>query len=420
MTKTFLASTLAMVLLGGCLTEEEPDLGTNQGASFEEWRAQLGREPGTGKYVVDWDIVLDESELFEHWSQYQQGALAIYRINGVDIKWSDAQKINLTYCIGSTFGGNTAAVLQAMQGATEGGWELFGNVNFVHVASQDGAGCTASNPNVLFDVNQVNSGGQYLARAFFPNDARANRNVLVDITAFNPQNTGGIPLTNIMIHELGHTLGFRHEHIRTDQGRTVACPEGTEYRGITPYDVVSTMHYPQCGSPNNTLALSQRDKEGVALIYGAPIVNMPPVASVQSPQNNSTVGPSFMVDAMVTDGNNNLTKVELFIDGQIYGAPMTTAPFVFQVTNLALGPHQLKITATDGSGAKVDQIVNVTVQANGGDGSGSGSGTGNGNGTGTGGGDGSQDVTGGCNTGGGSAGILFGLGLLGLAIRRRR
>ena len=416
MTKTLLAATLATALLGGCLTEDQTDYGTNQGDSFEEWRGKLGREPGTGKYIVDWDIVLDESELFDHWSQYQQGALAIYRLNGVDIKWNDTQKLNLTYCFGSTFGGNLTAIKAAMQGATQAGWEMFGNVKFVHVPAQDGAGCNAQNPNVVFDINQVDSGGQYLARAFFPNDARADRNVLFDVTAFGNIG-GGITLTNIMIHELGHVLGFRHEHIRTDQGRTVQCPEGTDYRGVTPYDQVSTMHYPQCGSPNNTLALSTRDKEGIALVYGAPLVNMPPVASIQQPANNSTVAPDFMVDAMVTDGNNNLSKVELFIDGQLYGQPLTTAPFVFQVTQLATGPHELKITATDGSGAKTDQIVFVTVQANGGGGNGGGGGGGTGGGTG--GGD-PADVTGGCSTGGGSAGILFGLGLLGLAIRRRR
>jgi hypothetical protein len=40
----------------------------------------------------------------------------------------------------------------------------------LRVTAQD-ANCTASNPNVVFDVNPVNVGGQYLARAFFPNNA---------------------------------------------------------------------------------------------------------------------------------------------------------------------------------------------------------------------------------------------------------
>ena len=414
MNKLLLASTLSASLLGCAV--EEPTYGTNQGDSFEVWKSKLAREPGTGKYILDWDIVIgDEGRLFEHWSQYQQGALAIYRINGTDIKWNDTQKLNLTYCIGTSFGANKQKIIDAMNAATTNGWERFANVNFVYVPAQD-ATCNAQNTNVLFDVNQVNSGGQYLARAFFPNDARADRNVLVDPASFDPAQTGNIPLGNILTHELGHTLGFRHEHIRTDQGRTVACPEDTNYRGVTDYDVVSTMHYPQCGSPNNTLALSAKDQTGVATVYGAPGSNAAPVAQVLQPTNGSTVGPNFDLEAMVVD--TNLQKVELVIDGVITGAPLTAPPFIFMVTNLSVGPHSLKVKATDVAGLTTDAVVvNVTVAANGG---GNGTGTGGGNGNGTGGGDGSTDVTGGCNTGGGTAGLLFAFGLLGLAVRRRR
>ena len=222
-------------------------------------------------------------------------------------------------------------------------------------------------------------------------------------------------LVNILTHELGHTLGFRHEHIRTDQGRAVQCPEDTNYRGVTDYDAVSTMHYPQCGSPNNTLALSPKDQTGVAAVYGPAAGNAAPVANVLSPTNGSTVGPNFDLEAMVAD--TNIQKVELMIDGAIVGAPLTAPPFIFMVTNLSLGEHNLKVKATDTGGLVTEALqVNVNVTANGGNGTG-GNGTGGTGGTG----EPSNDVQGGCSTGGGSAGLLFAFGLLGLvALRRRR
>ena len=67
MTKLLLASTLCATLLGCAV--DEPTYGTNQGESFEVWKSKLGREAETGKYIVDWDMVLDESELFEQLKQ---------------------------------------------------------------------------------------------------------------------------------------------------------------------------------------------------------------------------------------------------------------------------------------------------------------------------------------------------------------
>jgi uncharacterized protein (TIGR03382 family) len=417
MNKTgLLASAITAAALLGCAADQ-PDLGSTAGDSFEEFKSKLGREPGTGGYILDWDIVIHSEEaLYDHWQQYQQGALAIYSINGQDIKWNDTQKLNLTYCIGASFGANKQAVVTAMNAATVNGWEKFANVKFVYVPAQD-ANCNAQNQNVLFDVNQVNSGGQYLARAFFPNSPRAERNVLIDPASFNPQQTGGIPVANIVIHELGHTLGFRHEHIRTDQGRAVQCPEGNEYRGVTDYDVVSTMHYPQCGSPNNTLALSQKDQQGAALVYGAPVVNVAPMADVTRPSNGATVPPTFDVEASIVD--TNLAQVELYIDGAPHGTPLQAGPYIFEVMNLDAGEHLLEVKATDVDGLATSETLNITVSASGGDGGGGGGGGGGGNGTG--GGDGpSTDITGGCSTSGSGASLLLGLGLLGLVIRRRR
>jgi len=413
MTKTLLAAMFAAAGLSACVADQ-PDLGSNQGESFEEFKAQLPREAGTGGYILDWDVVIhDEAKLYAHWSQYQQGALSIYRVNGVDVKWNDTQKLNLTYCIGAGFGANKQKVIDAMNGATVQGWEKFANIKFVYVPGQD-ASCTNANTNVLFDVNPAPAGAPYLARAFFPDSPRAERNVLIEAASFDPNQTGGISVTNILIHELGHTLGFRHEHIARPNQATQGCVEDNQYRLLTAYDQLSTMHYPQCGSPGNTLALSTLDQQGVSMVYGAPITNTAPMAALTSPAQGATVAPTFDVIASVVD--TNLAKAELFIDGTLYGAPLTAEPWVFEVMNLATGPHTLQIKATDAAGLVAEQTINITVSASGG---GNGTGTGGGNGTGS---EGPGDVTGGCSSGGGSTGLLFGLGLLGFVglVRKRR
>ena len=175
----------ASAVLGGCV-ETAPELGSNGSRlSFEEWKATQYRE-ASGLYVLDGDVAIrSEERLFEIWSGSQPGQLAVYTQGGADVKWSATQRKQLTYCISNNFGANKSKVITALQGAAEGGWEMMADVDFVYVPAQD-ANCTAANTAVLFDVNPVNANGEYLARAFFPDSPRADRNILIDSTSFDP------------------------------------------------------------------------------------------------------------------------------------------------------------------------------------------------------------------------------------------
>ena len=257
--------------LGGCMVGEdtEPQTSTTQGESWEEFRANVYQEDFEGgHFIVNGDIAIpNEKQLFEFWESLQQGALIVNRRGGADDKWNDTTKLNLTYCISNNFGSNKTRMVNAMNAATAK-WQSLGNVRFVHVTSQD-ANCTASNTNVLFDVRQV-SGQSYLARAFFPSSSRSSRNVLVDTSSFG---NIGWPLENIIGHELGHVLGFRHEHTRPEAG---TCFEDNNWRPLTPYDRASIMHYPQCNGSSNNLNWTARDGEGIKALYGAPGGGEPP------------------------------------------------------------------------------------------------------------------------------------------------
>jgi serine protease len=260
------------LLAGGCGDVGEGQVGgdeqaeTSRGLTFEQFKAQTYREPDSGIYIVNGDTAIDdEKELYGFYKTYvEQGQLIVHTVNGVDAKWSATQKLNLSYCVSTTFGTNHTAAVNAMAAAASA-WEAAANVKFVYVSAQNGS-CTASNNNVLFDVNPVNSGGQYLARAFFPDSPRSSRNVLIDNTAFG--NTSPWTLAGILRHELGHTLGFRHEHTRPEAG---TCFEDNNWRALTSYDSFSVMHYPQCnGDQTGDLVLTTLDKQGVSGLYGAP------------------------------------------------------------------------------------------------------------------------------------------------------
>ena len=240
-----------------------------EGKSFEEFEASVEREGGTGYYVVNGDIVLaDRKRLREFYETEVLGksnpvGLIVHAPGGVQAVWDDTMKHNLTYCVSDAFGNRKSAVVKDMEKAGMA-WSRQGDIRFVYSPLHDG-NCNALNAQVVFDVRPV-SGQSYLARAFFPNDARGQRNVLINDSAFN-LSSGNLTLLGILRHELGHTLGFRHEHTRPESG---TCFEDDDWVPMTSYDAFSVMHYPQCnGQGDWSLKLTGKDKQGICRVYGA-------------------------------------------------------------------------------------------------------------------------------------------------------
>ncbi len=270
---TSLLAVLGFAMVVGCGAELDSDVMT-----YDEFKAQAFQEPDTGIYVVNGDEIIETEEAMqdaydaflqsvadavlrgEGYESVQQG-LIVNRVNGADDKWTASQAANLTYCISqSSFGSRYTTVVSAMASAA-GAWEGSARVNLVHASAEDG-NCNSRNKNVVFNVRQVTS-GQYLARAFFPSSSRRSREILIDTSSFG--NINPWTLTGVLRHELGHTLGFRHEHTRPESG---TCFENTSWRALTAYDAASVMHYPHCnGTQNGDLVLTNLDKSGASALY---------------------------------------------------------------------------------------------------------------------------------------------------------
>lgn len=241
-----------------------------QNKTFEEFEATVYREPDGGKYIVNGDTpIVDRKHLQEFFENNVQKSVPIQRglivmnVGGVDAAWSDTDKRNLTYCVSTAFGAARHNLVVAAMTAAGNAWEDVADIDLIHANAQDND-CTATNNQVVFDVRPV-SGAPYIARAFFPNDPRSDRNVLINSSAFT-LGPGNLTLTGVLRHELGHTLGFRHEHTRPE---AATCFEDTNWRPLTSYDAFSTMHYPQCnGAGDWSLELTAADESGAACLYG--------------------------------------------------------------------------------------------------------------------------------------------------------
>lgn len=228
-------------------------------------------------YLVEGDLLLSENGLFEYCvrraaleqapGEQKEGLVAVADPNGKPVRWSKGKV--LTYAVvKSTFPSEAqyTAVVNAMRQATAD-WEAVCGVKFMHLKEQDGGARTGS-PPPLFDVRHYDTRGAFIAVAFFPTDPVEQRHVFIDPSFFR-SDLFYQPI-GVLRHELGHVLGFRHEHIRS--GAPPDCPQEDTHDAVnlTGYDPKSVMHYFCGGVGTQDMKITEVDREGARALYGPP------------------------------------------------------------------------------------------------------------------------------------------------------
>jgi hypothetical protein len=245
-------------------------------------------------YVVEADLAVDEDELalYEEQRAAQRAMHEALRVagqagfgeatirdfgsqtsslvgivqDGKIVRWPPGTVIS--YCVlANTFPRQDwyDEVAENMQLATAD-WEGTCGVRFEYRNDLDNSDSLRP-PGVLFPVRLINAGGAFIAAAFFPNDVVSRRRLFVDPSYFRTR----FDHVGVLRHELGHTLGFRHEQLRPEAPPQCPDEDPTGTLDLTLYDPKSVMHYFCGGVGSRELAITDVDREGSQLLYGPPL-----------------------------------------------------------------------------------------------------------------------------------------------------
>lgn len=223
-------------------------------------------------FVIQGDLLIDIDEMFDYYSTYYNDTTQYEKLvvdvlpNGIINKMPNADHMNYVV-VRSSFPSEdlyNEVVSNMNEASDQWGTVLHGKVKLTHLKKLD----TVLRPSqqhrdATFTVRYYNAGGKFIASAFFPHYLTYRWKIRVDPSYFNTR----ADKTGVFRHEIGHILGFRHEHIRKEAPLDCPRESDTTFDPVTSYDEYSLMHYPCGGFGDLQLKFTQRDIDGSRLIY---------------------------------------------------------------------------------------------------------------------------------------------------------
>jgi hypothetical protein len=230
----------------------------------------LGTETRHTYYILEGDLLLTRQQVRSSIQTYAEGPrppmpsgeLKVMVENGAPVFWPPENR-SLTYAIDRRSFASQAdydTIVTNMSAAAAAWVNICPNecrLRMDHRAEFD------DDPKlgvVTFIVTYSPNETRFIAVSFFPNDPIYKRYLIIAPSYF----TTPFDKVGVLRHEIGHILGYRHEHILGVPG---CYWEDNNWKALTSYDRRSVMHYFCGGGGMLELELSDTDKTGHKALY---------------------------------------------------------------------------------------------------------------------------------------------------------